>query len=74
MQEIEEILTSDYVNPKLILLGNLNSISPAEESSENSLDYSDVRYDVINRLTEEGLIDVLDNSFKYVKPYKVFAT
>ena len=25
-------------------------------------------------LTEEGLVDVLDNSFKYVKPYKVFAT
>ena len=33
-----------------------------------------MRYDVINRLTEEGLVDVLDNSFKYVKPYKVFAT
>ena len=33
-----------------------------------------MRFDVTNMLTEEGLVDVLDNSFKYVKPYKVFAT
>ena len=67
-------MTSEFISPKLILLGNLNSISPAEESSENSFDQFDVRFDVINRLTEEGLVDVLDKSFKYVKPYKVFAT
>ena len=74
LSEINQVLASDRVLPKLILLGNLNAISPSDDRSENSFDQSERRFDVISRLMAEGLTDVLDNKFKYVKPYKVYPT